>query len=469
MTNSKHTKRALLASILSVVLCVAMLVGSTFAWFTDSVTSGKNIIQAGNLDISATYQDVDMTAGRVTYTIDGFDRVPDGTVKFSADTTDINESNAIISENLWEPGAVGAKLITVKNEGSLAAKIKLSFAVEDGGLQNALWFDFVQVNDNGTVVGQFTEREMSTLTAVANAVELPLASKGEVSFILLYGMKEEAGNEYMGKSFSADVTILATQDTVEEDSFGDDYDKDAFYADVTVKNETELKDAIKDAEDGDVIAVAGNMELTDTLSINKDITLDGMGTGVISEKPVYIGTENTVTIRNMTFTAPTNTNNNASSLYANSFKGKLVLENVEFVDFQWEGIQITPVAGAEIVVNNCYFSNSKTMAESGIETKRYFHVEVTDGSTDINDIKVTLTNNTFNNVRQSTKSAGTGYFSDSAVTICGVPKENLTCEGNIFTGDVAENAVTDYNIIWIQDGRSTAIKDLIFDGFEIRK
>ncbi len=50
MTNSKHTKRALLASILSVVLCVAMLAGSTFAWFTDSVTSGKNIIQAGNLE-----------------------------------------------------------------------------------------------------------------------------------------------------------------------------------------------------------------------------------------------------------------------------------------------------------------------------------------------------------------------------------------------------------------------------------
>ena len=51
MTNSKHTKRALLASILSVVLCVAMLVGSTFAWFTDSVTSGNNKIVAGNLDV----------------------------------------------------------------------------------------------------------------------------------------------------------------------------------------------------------------------------------------------------------------------------------------------------------------------------------------------------------------------------------------------------------------------------------
>ena len=58
MTNSKHTKRALLASILSVVVCAAMLAGSTFAWFTDSVTSGSNIIKSGNLKISATVHDL---------------------------------------------------------------------------------------------------------------------------------------------------------------------------------------------------------------------------------------------------------------------------------------------------------------------------------------------------------------------------------------------------------------------------
>ena len=51
MENSKHTKRSLIASLLSVMLCMAMLIGSTFAWFTDNVTSGKNKIVAGNLDI----------------------------------------------------------------------------------------------------------------------------------------------------------------------------------------------------------------------------------------------------------------------------------------------------------------------------------------------------------------------------------------------------------------------------------
>ena len=51
MTTKKSTKRALLSNVLAMLLCVAMLIGTTFAWFTDSVTSGKNKIVAGNLDI----------------------------------------------------------------------------------------------------------------------------------------------------------------------------------------------------------------------------------------------------------------------------------------------------------------------------------------------------------------------------------------------------------------------------------
>ena len=55
MTNKKSTKRALLTSALSLLLCVSMLVGTTFAWFTDEVKSGTNIIAAGNLDVELTH------------------------------------------------------------------------------------------------------------------------------------------------------------------------------------------------------------------------------------------------------------------------------------------------------------------------------------------------------------------------------------------------------------------------------
>ena len=83
MTN-KSTKKALLLSALSMLLCVAMLVGTTFAWFTDAVTSGKNKIVAGNLDIE------------LEYTKDPSDADSWATVK---DATDLLNKDA-----LWEPG-----------------------------------------------------------------------------------------------------------------------------------------------------------------------------------------------------------------------------------------------------------------------------------------------------------------------------------------------------------------------------
>ena len=41
-------------------------------------------------------------------------------------------------------------------------------------------------------------------------------------------MQETAGNEYQGLSINGiAITVFATQDTVESDSYGHDYDKDA--------------------------------------------------------------------------------------------------------------------------------------------------------------------------------------------------------------------------------------------------
>ena len=67
MTNNKSTKRALSASIMSMILCIVLLIGATFAWFTDSVSSGTNVIKAGNLKISATYQNTAETVQPITF------------------------------------------------------------------------------------------------------------------------------------------------------------------------------------------------------------------------------------------------------------------------------------------------------------------------------------------------------------------------------------------------------------------
>ncbi len=57
MTSSKSTKRALLTSVLALLMCVAMLIGTTFAWFTDTASTAVNKIQAGNLNIELQMKD----------------------------------------------------------------------------------------------------------------------------------------------------------------------------------------------------------------------------------------------------------------------------------------------------------------------------------------------------------------------------------------------------------------------------
>lgn len=456
-----QTKKSLRTSGLALLLCVTMLIGTTFAWFTDSITNSGNKIQSGTLDIGAKAYAVGQGGAEVT--IEGVN----GGRAITFDKTEVNletSEDPIIQDSLWEPGKSSAKLLEVTNNGSLAAKVKLAFQVTDGGLQNALWFDFVKLNEDGSVAGTFTKRPMSQLATVADGVEVSLSAKKSVRFVLVYGMDETAGNEYQGKTFTADVTINATQLSEETDGFGNaDYDKNATYP---VSDITGFEEALNQAKDGDTIQLTGNLKLEKVMSINKNLTIDGNGNTIISEQPVYVGAKNDVAIANVEFTSPKNASNNASSLYAEGLEGNLTLKNCRFVDFQWEGVQITPKAGANIVVDNCYFSNSKTMKDSGITTNRYFHVEVTDRNTNINQIHLQLTNNTFENVVQSA-AGGEGYFKDSAVTSYGIPKENITCSGNVFTGVVQKDALNNPSIIWMSDGFNQDA--LIYDGFSVKK
>lgn len=102
----KDSKKALSSSILSLVLCVVMLIGTTFAWFSDKISSGQNIIRSGNLDIEMYWTD-DLESGE-------WFNVED------------DKHNTIFNYDNWEPGYTDVKYIKIVNAGSLALNYELS-------------------------------------------------------------------------------------------------------------------------------------------------------------------------------------------------------------------------------------------------------------------------------------------------------------------------------------------------------
>ena len=234
--SKKALRHSLWASAIAILLCGALLFATTFAWFTDSKSSTGNKIESGKLSITATVADWTSENPATTIT-DSDDKIKNTlagegiTVTGLTFGTDRNIETAgpIINATQWEPNRYDAKLLTIKNDGNLWAKVKIDFSTSDNGLEGALRYDFVQVENNQTS-GNFTLREMSTLPILCDMTELPVEPGKSLQFILVYGMDKDAGNSYQNKSFASTVTIIAKQYTQEEDGFGSNqYDANATY------------------------------------------------------------------------------------------------------------------------------------------------------------------------------------------------------------------------------------------------
>ena len=226
MTNRKSTKRALLGSVVAMVLCLAMLVGATFAWFTDTASTGVNKIQAGNLDVQLQYATAWDENGNVTTWADAQGRQLEFKKAAGA------ENEAI----LWEPGCTYAlPELRVVNEGNLALKYKVAITGINGSAKLNDVIDWT-IND-----------------ADINLTEMQLKAGEEGAAFTIKGhMQESAGNDYMNESIDGiAITVVATQNTVESDSFNNTYDANATYpvvavGDVNTDGDTVIQDREKD-------------------------------------------------------------------------------------------------------------------------------------------------------------------------------------------------------------------------------
>ena len=234
MISSKSTKRALISSTLAILMCAAMLIGTTFAWFTDTASTGVNKIVSGNLKVDIIRSESDSHIEMLNFT--------------KAAMTDAEAG----AEILWEPGC---RYLTegfrIANKGNLALTWKAQVnkgttAANEGNFNLLDVIDFYLVtskdaNDMGTALDEFS----GNLTAGA---------KSDVYYIKGV-MKTTAGNDYQGLTLNGiTITVYATQDTVESDSFNNTYDagakEDEFRQGVTISGiagVAESYDTIQDA------------------------------------------------------------------------------------------------------------------------------------------------------------------------------------------------------------------------------
>ncbi len=272
MNSHKQTKRALLTSIMALVMCVVMLVGTTFAWFTDTATANVNKIQAGNLDVQLQVQEngkwVDAKGKTLQF---------------------VKAANGKDQKVLWEPGAsYDLTTFRIANVGNLNLKYKviISGATGDTMLLDVIDFSgkIVDANSKETSLPSVS---MNSATPVI--LDRALAAN-EADTITLNGtMQTSANNDYMGKEVKdITITVYATQAVGEYDSNTNDYDKDAQYP--TITTGATLEKVFADA----------NVDFGYGSTSTESVTLDGKGVAVVSDwTDAWVNSD--TTIKGVTF------------------------------------------------------------------------------------------------------------------------------------------------------------------------
>ena len=303
MTNSKSTKRALLTSVLALLMCVTMLVGATFAWFTDTASTGVNKIQAGNLDLEVEYR---TTADGEWKTLDK------ATDLFGAEGT------------LFEPGHTRVVELKIANAGNLALKYKIGMNVVSetaGTNKDSKPYNLSEYLKVATTGIQQYPAEGGIAEAMEWAIFQPgmgsmwkshdfanfyleYASNGNVHALQpgdarILGIKvympESVGNEANAKtpadaaSINFGLHVVATQYTHERDSFDTQYDKDATYPEYTVTTADALTTA---AKEGGIITVNGDIAPSDTVVASGTVQLNMNGKKLANTAEIWSENEN---------------------------------------------------------------------------------------------------------------------------------------------------------------------------------
>lgn len=412
---NKTTKRALVLSALALLVCISMFIGSTFAWFTDSVVSGTNKIVAGNLDVVLEYK-----------------------TDYEDDWKVVDENTKIFKEGaLYEPGYTEVVFLRVSNAGSLALKYQLMVNIANEKASTNVYgeefklSDYLQIgsysmdeyngewNYGDILMPIFFGTRESALANVNNLAPLssadsivksnsPLLAGDKTSSVvaLVLTMPETVGDVANHKTGVAapeidlGVSLIATQLTEEKDSFGPDYDEDAEYPAI-ITNAAELKDALTN---GGSYVLAKNISadadetitipegVTSTLNLNgktlafvtDDADNDDDGKFTSKDNEIAIDVRGTLTVKNGTITTKHESDNmgwNAmTEVFYVGFNGTLNVENATI-----ENLGGSDMAYAIDVVNA---TNATLNVKNSTLNSTYIPVRIFNNSNGMNNVTI---------------------------------------------------------------------------------
>lgn len=288
MTNTKNTKRALLASVMALFLCFSMLLGTTFAWFTDSVTSGNNIIKSGNLDIELEYWN-------------------------GTDWADVKDASDILTNTLWEPGVTEVAYLRIANAGSLVLKYQFGVNIlneiegknqknETFKLSDYIMFGVVEgVNGETAAYAKTDAGRTAAIAAVTDAKKISagytkastMNPNEELYLALVVYMPTNTDNvaNHNGTDvpqIDLGINVLATQMTAENDNFGNGYDEAAKYV-----ISSDEKMIFNGTEFDTLVSNNGTVDMTNAKIENDNTGFENYGDATLNGVTVNAGTPGT--------------------------------------------------------------------------------------------------------------------------------------------------------------------------------
>ena len=358
-----NSKKALLSSAFALVLSVAMLIGTTFAWFTDTASTAVNKIQAGNLDIELAYKN--STTG--------------GEFKEANKETPVFDNNA-----LWEPGYVEYVVLKVSNAGSLALKYKLGINIANEVGSTNVYNNAFNLSDYiRFAVLDGDKSSLNRDAMVTAATDSKLIKEGyskedhllagennEKVVTLVVWMPTTVGNEANHKTDEAaptidlGISVAATQYNYESDSIGPDYDKFADYPEVQpVATLEQLQEVLtSDDIDGKTIKLYDNLDNVTNLRIsNKDIALDLNGKSMKTEHLQVNGSK--IVIKDTSEDRNGKIETTDSYAVVQAENSDVTIESGKFIsrynkDGGYGYAPVISVRNSELTINGGYFENT---------------------------------------------------------------------------------------------------------------